>query len=173
MKPLLPTLIRVLPILAIGALIGPVPLTAQAPGTAPSSPERLRELFAQLSPRDDLQLTTPVLFIERATFESVSPRSVLVLADGQQTSVNLEEIRAVSVRSAHALQGSIWGLGAGLLVGSVGGLLVGSFGCVTQDECISGERDGAIWGAVVLGGLSAAGGFLLGRRDTYWKPIFP
>ena len=87
--------------------------------------------------------------------------------------MNLEEIRAVSVRSAHTVQGSLWGLGSGLLVGSVGGLLVGSFGCKSPTECVDSERDGAIWGAIIVGGLSTAAGFLLGRRDVYWKPVFP
>lgn len=164
---------RVLPLLALLAIAGSPGVTAQAANEGTPSEERLRELFAQLSPRDDLQLTTPVLFIERATIESVTPRSVLVLTDGEPRTVNLEEIRAVSVRSAHTVQGSLWGLGSGLLVGSVGGLLVGSFGCKSPTECVNSERDGAIWGAVIVGGLSTVTGFLLGRRDVYWKPVFP
>lgn len=164
---------RTLPLVAVLWFAAPWKAEAQETESTSPSEERLRELFSQLSPHDDLQLTTPVLFIERGTIESVTPRSVLVRTDGQPQAVNLEEIRAVSVRSAHSLQGSLWGLGSGLLVGSVGGLLVGSFGCVTPSECTSSERDGAIWGAIIVGGLSTVTGYLLGRRDAYWKPVFP
>jgi len=164
---------RVLPLLALLVVTAPFAVAAQSAGPGSPSEQRLRELFAQFTPRDDLQLTTPVLFIERATIESVTPRSVLVLTDGEPQTVNLEEIRAVSVRSAHTVQGSLWGLGSGLLVGSVGGLLVGSFGCESPTECVDSERNGAIWGAIIVGGLSTAAGYLLGRRDVYWKPVFP
>jgi hypothetical protein len=51
--------------------------------------------------------------------------------------------------------------------------MVGSFDCNTPLGCNDSERQGALRGAVVIGLAGAITGFLVGRADDYWKPVFP
>lgn len=164
------------PLLAlVGVLLtAPVAIHAQeAVVGVPSPRERLVRLFSGLSPNDGVQIATQLFFIENGAFERVGHDSVRVTQYGTVVPVNLDEIIAVSVRSGHGLQGSLWGSGAGILIGTVVGSIVASFGCRTAEGCTSSERQGALRLGVFLGVVGASAGFVLGRRSRYWKPVFP
>lgn len=149
----------------------PAPVFAQA-APVPTE-ERLRLLFSQLRVTDEVQIVTPLFFVERARFESIDAGVVNVSQGGTPVPLELVDIRAVSLRSNHQWQGAIWGFAAGVLVGSITGMMVGSFGCVTAEGCNDTEREGAIrWGSV-LGVSGAAAGFMIGRHSIYWRPVFP
>lgn len=147
--------------------------TLSAQETPLPTGERLRLLFTNLEPMDEVQIVTPSHFVEHARFGGVDGASVTVLQDGATVPLELVDIRAVSLRSNHQWQGALWGLGSGVLVGSVTGMMIASFGCVTATGCNNSERQGALlWGAV-LGVTGAATGFAIGRTSVYWRPLFP
>ncbi len=139
----------------------------------PSSIERLQTLFATFEAGEALQIVTPRYFVEDAHFEGVDGGTVRLSQSGTEVPLELADIRAVSVRARHSLQGALWGAGAGILVGSLAGMIVGSFDCTTASSCQDAEREGALrWGSVFgIGG--AVGGFVIGRYAVYWKPVFP
>jgi hypothetical protein len=164
------------PLLAlVGVLVtAPTAIHAQEAGVGVPSPrESLVRLFSGLSPNDGVQIVTQLLFIENGAFERVGHDSVRVTQYGVAVPVNLDEIVAVSIRSGHGLQGSLWGSGAGILIGTVVGSIVASFGCTTVELCKASERQGAIRLGVFLGVVCASAGFVIGRRARYWKPVFP
>lgn len=154
-------------------LLGVVPLAGQAPPG--SYEERLRVLFGRMPETETIQLVTPEVLVENAHVVSLEPTTVELrqLGTGLPISVDLTAIRGVSVQRKHWLQGTLWGLGGGVLAGSVFGLMIGSFNCTTVDGCNSSERDGALFWGSAIGVVGAGIGFTLGRRDIYWKPIFP
>lgn len=158
--------------LALAALAGAPTWVAGQDGPS-STEERLRLLFGELSPNVEVQIVTPLFFVERASVERVDASSVQVTQGGTTVPLDLIDIRAVSVASNHQWQGALWGFGAGVLVGSITGMMVGSFDCMTASGCNESERRGAIrWGSVFgLGG--AAAGFAIGRSTIYWRPVFP
>ena len=103
--------------------------------------------------------------LESAEVEGLFERAVRPIV------VDLSAIRGVSVQRRHWLQGTLWGLGGGILAGSVFGMMVDSFYCTTVDGCSSSERQGAIrWGAV-LGVVG--GGMLLIDPETpaVWRLV--
>ena len=155
-------------------LSGTADMTGQeVPVVLVTSQERLHALFSELSPNRHVQVVTPGLLVEDGEVRALSTSVVELSQDGTPVSVDLDDIRAVSVRSGHSIQGMLWGLGAGLLVGSVSGLMVASFNCQTPVGCNSAEKEGAVrWGGV-LGVLGGATGFMIGRHDVYWRPVFP
>jgi hypothetical protein len=155
-------------------LLAPAGSAAQEPAIgSQESQERLIALFSALSPDENVRIVTPVLFIDDGMFRGLRQEVVEVSMSGETFPVNLDDIRAISLRSGHGLKGAVWGVGAGLLVGSVGGMMVGSFDCNTPLGCNDSERQGALRGAVVIGLAGAITGFLVGRSDDYWKPVFP
>jgi hypothetical protein len=152
----------------------PVQAVAQEPAIgSPQSQERLIALFSGLSPNDNVRIVTPVLFIDDGMFRALRQEVVEVSMSGETFPVNLDDIREISVRSGHGLKGALWGLGAGILAGSVSGMMVGSFSCTTPLGCDNSEKEGALRGAVAIGLAGALTGFLVGRADDYWKPVFP
>ena len=137
--------------------------------------ERLRALFTEMPARETLQLITPELIVDNARFVSLEPSTVELrqLGTGVPISIDLTAIRGVAVERRHWLQGTLWGLGGGLLAGSMFGLMIGSFECDSVEVCRSSERRGAVRWGMALGVVGGGVGFALGRRDVYWKPIFP
>jgi hypothetical protein len=137
--------------------------------------ERLRTLFGGLSHDETIQLVTPEILVENAKLVSLEPATVELrqIGTGVPISVDLAAIRGVSVQRRHWLQGTIWGIGGGVLAGSVFGLMIGSFNCTTVDGCGDDERRGAVIWGTTLGIVGGGIGFTLGRRDVYWYPIFP
>jgi hypothetical protein len=164
------------PLLALVGLLAAAPTAIHAQDAVvgePSPGERLVLLFSGLSPNDGVQIVTQRFFIQNGAFERVGRDSVRVTQYGAVVPVNLDDIIAVSVRSGHGLQGSLWGSGAGILIGTVVGSIVASFGCTTADVCTSSERQGALRLGAFLGVVGASAGFVFGRRSRYWKPVFP
>lgn len=154
------------------ALAG-APAALGAQGAPVSTEERLRLLFSQLQVTDEVQIVTPLFFVERARFESIDSGVVTVSQAGTAVPLDLVDIRAVSLRANRQWQGALWGFSAGVLIGSITGMMVGSFGCVTASGCNDTEREGAIrWGSV-LGVSGGAAGFMIGRHSVYWRPVFP
>ena len=155
------------------ALPGLQGTSAQA---APSIDEaRLRTLFGQMPVSETVQLITPDIIVDYAQFVSLEPSTVELRQLGTDVPiiVDLSAIRGVSVERRHWLQGTLWGLGGGLLAGSMFGLMIGSFECDSVELCRSSERKGAVRWGMALGVIGGGVGFTLGRRDVYWKPIFP
>ncbi|MGB1778232.1 MAG: hypothetical protein ACPHQP_01635 [Longimicrobiales bacterium] len=136
---------------------------------------RLRTLFGQMPVNETVQLITPEIIVDDARFVSLEPSTVELRQLGTDVpiSVDLTAIRGVSVERRHWLQGTLWGLGGGLLAGSMFGLMIGSFECDSVEVCRSSERKGAVRWGLALGAVGGGVGFTLGRRDVYWKPIFP
>lgn len=162
-------------VLSAAALLAMAGTAAPADTQEPSvSPEaRLRMLFSSLGPSDEVQIVTPLHFVERAQYEGIDGSSITVRQDGAVVPLDFVDIRAVSVRSNHQWQGALWGLGTGLLVGSVTGMMVASFDCTSAQGCNTTEREGAIrWGSV-FGAAGAVTGFVIGRTNVYWRPLFP
>lgn len=155
-------------------------LLCAAPSQAQEAAERLRlgnerlvRLFSDLPVGRRVQIVTPLVRIAAGAFERVSEDSVVVMQDGVVVPVPLDHIRTVAVQSDHRLQGSLWGLSVGAVVGSVFGLMLGAFDCTSPLGCESSERDGALrWGTVV-GVVGGGVGWVFGRRSVYWKPVFP
>ena len=140
-----------------------------------SNEARLRALFGGMPVAESVQLVTPELLVEDAEFVSLGTSTVELrqAGTGVPIEVDLTAIRGVAVQRSHWLQGTIWGLGGGILAGSVFGLMIGSFYCTTVDGCEDDERRGArVWGTT-LGIVGGGIGFTLGRRDVYWQPVFP
>lgn len=146
-----------------------------AQSTPSPDEERLQTLIGGLPVGENIQVITPQIFLEDARLVSLEGSMVELeqIGTGVPIVVDLAAIRGVSLQRRHWLQGTVWGVGSGLLAGSVFGLMIGSFNCNSVDRCSEDERAGAVrWGttlALVGGGI----GFTLGRRDTYWYPIFP
>ena len=143
--------------------------------SASTGERRLQELFSGMHPSQNVRLITPEILVDDAEFVSVTPVTVELrqVGTGVPITVDLSAIRGVSIQKRHWLQGTLWGLGGGVLAGSVFGLMIGSFKCRTVDGCGVAERRGArVWGAT-LGAVGGSIGFVLGRRDVYWHPVFP
>lgn len=163
--------VRVLLALAVAAVALPGAAMAQ-PGEAERE-ARLNELFSRMSVDTGVRVITPRLFIDHGAFRSVSPEAVSIEYGGELVPVDLGDIRSVEVEGRHPVQGMLWGLGSGLLVGSVGGMLFGSFYCTDPFDCEREERRGAYIGGAALGAAGAIGGFVIGKYQISWRPIFP
>jgi hypothetical protein len=134
---------------------------------------RLAEIFDGIGPSAPLQVVTPSFFVEDAFVEEVGDRSVALSQNGTTVDVPYVDIRGVSTRDNHWLQGTLWGTAAGALIGGVSGLMYASFTCSTPEVCQDNERKGTIRGAILLGAAGGIGGFVIGRHSFYWRPIFP
>ena len=134
---------------------------------------RLEALFGSLSFDQPVRVATPSTFVEATGIRTVAGDHVELTHVGGSVDVGFADIRNVAVRDSHWLQGTLWGAGAGVLVGGVTGLLIGSFDCQTPTGCTDEERSGMVTWAAVLGGAGAIGGFVIGRHSFYWQPIFP
>jgi hypothetical protein len=137
------------------------------------SRERLITLFSELSPHEDVQIATPSLFIEEGRARFLGSDVVEVSAEGQTVPLDLRDIRSVSVRRGHGVKGGLWGLGSGILVGTFAGLLIAGFDCANPVACADTEKRGAVRYGMVFGVVGAATGYLWGRLDQDWVPIFP
>lgn len=155
------------------ALIATAPVTAQDLTARPDAGARLVALFSGLSPERPVQIVTPLLFLQEAHFERLGADFVEVTQEGSTIPVDLSQIRAVSLKNGHPLQGTLWGVGVGALVGSMTGLMLTSFHCSPIEPCDEKERAGFFrWGMV--GGLGGGlAGFVIGRYTLTWSPVFP
>ncbi len=142
------------------------------PGGAERS-ARLTRLFSEMSVDTGVRVTTAMLLIDHGSFRSVEDETVRIGYEGAVVPVELRDIRTVDVETRHPVKGMLWGLGTGLLVGSVGGLLLASFSCENPLDCEEADRRGAIIGGTVLGGAGALAGFVIGRYRVSWTPVFP
>jgi hypothetical protein len=134
---------------------------------------RLAEIFRGLSASDPLQVVTPSFFVEDAFLDGVDDGGVALTQNGSTVEIPFGDVRGVSVRDNHWLQGTLWGAGAGILVGGVVGLMYASFVCTTPEGCQENERKGTTRGAILLGTAGGIGGFVIGRHSLYWRPVFP
>ncbi|MBT8487720.1 MAG: hypothetical protein KJO65_02720 [Gemmatimonadetes bacterium] len=160
-------------LLAVAALAFAFPGLASAQPGGAEREARLNQLFSQMSVDTGVRVITPQLFIDRGAFRSITPQAVRIEYGGEVLPVELGDIRSVEVEGRHPIQGMLWGLGSGLLVGSVGGMLIGSFYCTDPFDCVSDERKGAYIGGAALGAAGAIGGFVIGKYQISWRPIFP
>jgi len=159
---------------ALFVLMLPRPAQLMAQTVQGSRPnERLVAVLSGLSPSQEVQIVTPRYLIDDAIFVGLRPGYLDVTQDGTPVPLDLTEVRAVSVRANHALQGTLWGAAAGILIGGVTGMMVASFDCTTASSCNETEQAGAVRWATVFGVGGAVGGFVFGRYSVYWKPIFP
>lgn len=154
--------------LALALLVAALPLHGQT-----ASDVRLSRIFADMGPTAPLQVVTPSFFVEDAFVDDVGDRSVALTQNGTTVDVPYADIRGVSTRDNHWLQGTLWGTAAGALIGGVSGLMYASFSCKTPEQCEENERKGTIRGAVLLGAVGGIGGFVIGRHSFYWRPVFP
>lgn len=134
---------------------------------------RLKALFGQMSADTGVRVTTSMILIERGSFRGVGEENVHIEQGGEVVPVPLSDIRSVEVEEHHPVKGMLWGLGAGLLAGSVSGLLVGSFYCDAPRDCTDEERRGALIGGSALGVAGGIVGFLIGKHRVSWQPVFP
>jgi hypothetical protein len=160
--------------LSLAALLCPMDVGAQTPeGSRSSALERLTALFSDLPSTQAVQIVTPRFLLENAYVEGLSQGFVELTQDGTEVSLDLTEVRTVSVRDNHWLQGALWGGSVGALVGGLAGMMVSSFNCTTAASCNDAEQAGAVRWATVFGVGGAVGGFVIGRYSFYWKPVFP
>lgn len=134
---------------------------------------RLVEIFSDMSPQRDVQIVTPLLFLEDARFSRLGDDFVEVTTAGTTIPVDLDQIRAVSLKNAHPVQGTLWGIGVGALVGGMSGLMISAFRCKPTQQCDEVERNGLVrWGTIsaITGGVA---GFVIGRYTLTWQPVFP
>lgn len=156
---------------ALGLLMLPGIVQGQPGGAEREA--RLNQLFSRMSVDTGVRVVTPSLFIDHGSFRSVGPEAVQIEYGGRVLPVDLGEIRSVEVEGRHPIKGMLWGLGSGLLVGSVGGMLIGSFYCTDPFDCERDERRGAFIGGASLGAAGAIAGFVIGKYQVSWRPIFP
>ena len=166
-------LLAVVLLTAVSVCIVPRGIAGQGPGEGSGRRNLLTELFSGISVESDVQIVTPSLFIEEATFRGLRGPAIQLSRDDETFPVPLDDIRSVALKRSHALQGTLWGAGSGILVGAVSGMMIGSFGCTSEAGCNQTEKEGALrWG--VAGGLvGAVTGYIFGRRSVYWHSIFP
>jgi hypothetical protein len=170
-----PSLAPLLLVTALAWLLAPRAISAQDPTLDPGTRDRLTTLFSDLSPEEDVQIVTPSLFIEEGAYRGLGTDVVRVGVPGgsQTVPVDFRDIRSVSVRRGHAVKGALWGLGSGALVGGFTGFVVGGYSCNTPQGCNDLERRGAVRYGIVFGIVGAAAGYVLGRMDRDWVPVFP
>ena len=155
--------------LALLAFLLPGAASAQQTDTD----RRLAALFGSIAPDQPVRVATPSTFVEATGVLAVAVDHVELTHVGGSVDVGFADIRNVAVRDSHWLQGTLWGAGAGILIGGVTGLLIGSFDCQTPSGCTDEERSGMVTWAAIGGGAGAIGGFVIGRHSFYWQPIFP
>ena len=148
------------------------PLAAQD-GPMTATDRRLQALFGGIGAAQPVRVATPTTLFEAGGVAEVAADHVALSRNGSPVDVDFVDIRNVAVQDNHWLQGTLWGAGAGILVGGVAGLMISSFTCSTPAGCTEDERTGMITWASVLGGAGAIGGFVIGRHSFYWQPIFP
>ncbi|MDX1647661.1 MAG: hypothetical protein R3304_10995 [Longimicrobiales bacterium] len=158
-------------VMALGLLGAPRDILAQ-PGQA-ERVDRLTGIFSEMPTGTGLRVITPMIFIEHGTFRELESETVQIRYGDSLVPVSLADIRSVQVERHHPVKGMLWGLGSGLLVGSVSGLLFGSFFCEDPVDCESAERRGAIIGGTSLGLAGGIAGFVIGRYQVSWSPVFP
>ncbi len=160
-------------LLCVAALAGVEHAAAQTESS--ESEIRLRALFAGMTVNETVYVVTPEVLVDHARFVSLESSTVELRQEGTGVpiSVDLTAIRGVAVQRTHWLQGALWGLGGGLLAGSMFGLMIGSFECDTVELCKVREREGAVRWGTALGLVGGGIGFTFGRRAVYWKSIFP
>lgn len=146
---------------------------AAQPGSAERE-ARLTALFSNMSVDTGVRVSTSMVYIERGSFRGVGEENVRIEQGGEVVPVPLADIRSVEVEEHHPIEGMLWGLGAGLLAGSVSGLLVGSFYCDDPvGDCTEEEKRGALIGGSALGAAGGIAGFLIGKYRVSWQPVFP
>jgi hypothetical protein len=160
-------------VLSLALLFGALASWNPPAAAQSASDSRLLEIFSGLGPSDPVQVITPSFFVENAFVVAVGPEEVGLTQNGTTVDVDFADIRGVSVESNHWLQGTLWGTGAGILVGGVSGLMWASFTCTTPTGCVDDEKAGMINGAAILGSIGGFGGFMFGRHSIYWRPVFP
>lgn len=165
----------VLPAVALLALLsgGLVPHAVSAQPGQDQRVDRLTAIFSDMSADTGVRVMTPMLFIEQGAFRSLEPESVRIEYGDSVVPVDLGDIRSVQVERHHPIQGMLWGLGSGLLVGGVSGLLIANFYCDQPVSCESEERRGTVIGATALGAAGGIAGFLIGKYRVSWRPVFP
>ncbi len=149
----------------------PVAEAQEAP--PPSRQEALVELFSSVTPGSALRVATIGGIVEEGSFERAGRSGIDVLRAGATYSIDFEDVRTVSLRGSHGVQGALWGAAGGALVGGFFGAMYASFDCTTVAACNYTEKQGALrWGSF-LGALGGGMGFFIGRRQVHWHPIFP
>lgn len=166
------TVLRALLVATTMCVMAPRPAVAQ-PGNAERE-ARLTALFSRMPVHRSVRITSSMVYIEHGSFRGVGEENVRVEQGGEVVPVPLSDIRSVEVAEQHPIEGMLWGLGAGLLVGSVSGLLVGSFYCDDPvGSCTDEEKKGALIGGSALGIAGGIGGFIIGKHRVSWQPVFP
>lgn len=146
-------------------------LAAQIPSALDQ--QRLHSIFTEMAPETDVQIVTPMLTIERGTFRQLDDAVVDIEHDDETVPVHLSNIRSLSVERSHPIQGMLWGVSVGGLVGTMVGVVSGSFQCRDPIDCADSERDQALAGGIIGGATGLVTGFLIGRFAEFWEPIFP
>jgi hypothetical protein len=139
----------------------------------PARQARLAEVFSGLEANREVQLVTTQSFIESALLRGVDGGAVELTWKGEPLSVGLDQVRSVAVKKGHPIQGTLWGIGTGVLLGTVGGYLIVPFNCGSTEECERLGHDGAVRWGTVFGVTGAVAGFVIGRYNLTWRPIFP
>jgi len=146
------------------AVAQPVPVAERA--------ARLGALFSDLGPAE-LRVETSAGRVESGVLGPVRPEAfVLDGIDGPLT-IDYRDVQAVAREGGHGIQGAIWGGAAGALAGAFFGVMIHSYDCVTPVACNASENRGGVRGAVIVGTVGAVTGYLLGRRQSHWHPIYP
>jgi hypothetical protein len=142
----------------------PVPMAERA--------ERLGALFSDLGPAQ-LRVETAAGTIESGMLGPVRPQTFVLESARGPTTIDYRDVRTVAQEGGHEIQGALWGAGAGALAGGFFGLMVHSYDCTTPLSCNRSENSGGIRGAIVVGAVGALIGYLFGRRQSHWHPIYP
>lgn len=161
------------PLVAALLIGGLLPHAASAQPGQDQRVDQLTSVFSGMREDTGVRVMTPMLFIEHGAFRSLEPESVRIEYGDSVVPVDLGDIRSVQVERHHPVKGMLWGAGSGLLVGAVSGLLVGSFYCDQPVSCESEERRGAVIGGTALGVAGGVVGFLIGKYQVSWSPVFP
>ena len=142
----------------------PVPLTERA--------ERLEALFSGLGPAE-LRVETSEGAIESGQLGPLRPETFVLQSVRGSTTIDYRNVAAVAQEGGHEIQGALWGAGAGALVGAFFGVMVHSYDCTSPLSCSRSENSGGVRGAIVVGAVGALVGYVFGRRQSHWHPIYP
>jgi len=153
-------------------------LPAGAPVRAQQAPplsrdEILTQLFGSLEPSTGVQLVTVGGVVEEGTLQGYGPEGVDLGQNGEVVPIGYGFVRSVSVQEGHGVQGALWGTATGALVGALFGMMYASFDCRSPSDCTYTEQQGALRGGILFGAVGGGAGFLLGRHQVHWHPIFP
>ncbi len=127
----------------------------------------------QLSPGNQVRLTSTDVDLERGTYLGFESRSLMVRDEDDAYEVPLRTLRSLHVRSHAAWEAAWKGAIIGGAAGAVWGVIVDGTDCPTPSTCFTEYWPRVPIDAAVGAGVGAVVGAGVGRLITRWKRVFP